>query len=96
MSVPLRSERSRGLAGMQRDKAPVEWPRSKGGDPTEESMLGSMLGRQSEALCMSHTGPSQWRRRKGKAGRQRTRENEKRGWERLNKQAAHVSMTAAR
>ena len=34
MSVPLRSERSRGLAGMQRDKAPVEWPRSEGGDPT--------------------------------------------------------------
>ena len=43
MSVPLRSERSRGLAGMQRDKAPVEWPRSEGGDPTEGSMLGRLL-----------------------------------------------------
>ena len=42
MSVPLRSERSRGLAGMQRDKAPVEWPRSEGGDLTE--LEGSMLG----------------------------------------------------
>ena len=43
MSVPLRSERSRGLAAMQRDKAPVEWPRSEGGDPTEGSMLGRLL-----------------------------------------------------
>ena len=43
MSVLLRSERSRGLAGMQRDKAPVEWPRSEGGDPTEGSMLGRLL-----------------------------------------------------
>ena len=43
MSVPLRSERSPGLAGMQRDKAPVEWPQSKGGDPTEETMLGWLL-----------------------------------------------------
>ena len=43
MSVPLRSERSQGLAGMQRDKAPVEWPRSEGGDPTEGSMLGRLL-----------------------------------------------------
>ena len=43
MSVPLRSERSRGLAGMQRDTAPVEWPRSEGGDPTEGSMLGQLL-----------------------------------------------------
>ena len=43
MSVPLRSERSRGLAKMQMDKAPVKWPRSKGGDPTEESMLGRLL-----------------------------------------------------
>ena len=31
MSVPQRNERKRGLAGMQRDKAPVEWPRSEGG-----------------------------------------------------------------
>ena len=35
MSVPLRSERSRGLAGIQRDKASVEWPRREGGDPTD-------------------------------------------------------------
>ena len=33
--------------------------------------------RQSEALCMSDTGRSQWRRGKGKAGRRRTRGNEK-------------------
>ena len=31
MSVLLRNERKRGLAGMQRDTAPVEWPRSEGG-----------------------------------------------------------------
>ena len=43
MAVPLRSKRSQGLAGMQRDKAPVEWPRSEGGDPTEGSMLGRLL-----------------------------------------------------
>ena len=35
--------------------------------------------RQSKALCMSHAGRSQWRRGKGKAGRRRTRGNEK-GW----------------
>ena len=34
MSVTLRNKRRRGLAGMQRDKAPVEWPRSEGGNPT--------------------------------------------------------------
>ena len=43
MSVPLRSERSQGLAGMQRDKAPVEWPLSEGGDPTQGSLLGRLL-----------------------------------------------------
>ena len=31
------------MAGMQRDKTPVEWPRSEGGDPTEGSMLGRLL-----------------------------------------------------
>ena len=43
MFVLQRSGRSRGLAGMQRDKAPVVWPRSKSGDPTEGSMLGRLL-----------------------------------------------------
>ena len=43
MFVPLRNERRWGVAAMQRDKAPVEWPRSEGGDPTEESVLGRYL-----------------------------------------------------
>ena len=43
MSVPLRNRGRLGLAGMQRDKAPVEWPRSEGGDPNEGSMLGRLL-----------------------------------------------------
>ena len=38
MPVPLRNEWRRGLAAMQRDKAP-----SEGGDPTEESVLGWLL-----------------------------------------------------
>ena len=107
MSVPLRSERSRCLAGMHWDKAPAEWPRSKGGDPTEGLMLWRLLWKPtpSQALCMSHTGQSQWRKWTGKAGRRRTKRNEKGGggWEQLNKQlalsklqTAHVSMTAAR
>ena len=43
MSVPLSSEQSQDLAGMQRDKTPVEWPRSEGREPTEGSMLGWLL-----------------------------------------------------
>ena len=43
ISVPLCSERSRGLAGIQRDNAPVGWPRSEGVDPTAGSMLGRLL-----------------------------------------------------
>ena len=43
MSVPLRSEQGRGLAGMQRDKASVEWRRSEGGNPTDGWMLGRLL-----------------------------------------------------
>ena len=35
MSVPLGSKQSWGLAGLQRDKAPVEWLRSESGNPTE-------------------------------------------------------------
>ena len=53
MSLPLRNKRKRGLAGRQRDKAPVEWPRGEGGDLTEGSVLGRFLwkptpNRQSE------------------------------------------------
>ena len=44
MSAPLRNERRRALAGLQRVKAPVEWPRSEGGDPTEGSLLGRCYG----------------------------------------------------
>ena len=42
-SVPLRNELRRGLAGVQRYKVPVEWPRSEGGNPTERSVLGRLL-----------------------------------------------------
>ena len=71
MSVPLRNERKQGLAGMQRDKAPVEWPRGEGGgDPTEGSMLGWLLWKPTltGGPLHSHTGRSQWRRGKGKQG----------------------------
>ena len=44
MSVPLRNERRRGLAGLQRVKAPVEWPRSEDGNPTEGSLLRQCYG----------------------------------------------------
>ena len=40
MSVPLGNERRWGVAGMQRDKAPVEWPRSEGGEPSPEKIEG--------------------------------------------------------
>ena len=32
------------MAKMQKYKAPVEWPQSKGGDPTEGSLLGRCYG----------------------------------------------------
>ena len=53
MSVPLRNERRRGLAGLQRVKAPVEWPRSEDGNPTEGSLLGQCYGnrRQTNELA---------------------------------------------
>ena len=43
MSVSVRNERRRGLAGMQRHKTPMEWLRSEGGNPTEGSVLGRLL-----------------------------------------------------
>ena len=43
MSVRLRSELSRGFAGMQRDKAPVEWPESEAKNSTDGWMLGRLL-----------------------------------------------------
>ena len=66
MSVPLRNRGRWGLAGMQRDKAPVEWPRSEGGDPTEGSMLGRLLWKPTPTggPLHSHTGQSQWRKTK--------------------------------
>ena len=63
MSVLLHSEWSQGLAGMQRDKAPEEWPRSEGGNPTARWMLGRLLWK-----LMPKRGPLP-RREKGKAGR---------------------------
>ena len=84
MSVPLRrrTESGFGLNAKGQGTSGVR-PQSEGGDPTEGSMLGWLYGNQcqSKALCMSHTGRSQWRRGKGKAGRRRTRGNEKGGWE---------------
>ena len=66
MSVPLRNRGRWGLAGMQRDKAPEEWPRSEGGDPTEGSMLGRLLWKPTPTggPLHSHTGRSQWRKNK--------------------------------
>ena len=80
-------------------------PEAKAGTRLRDRCLDGCYGnrRQSEVLCMSYTCRSQWRGGKWKAGRRRTRGNEKEGWERLNKQlarsklqTAHVSMTAAR
>lgn len=31
------------MAGMQKDKASVEWPQIEGGDPTEGTVLGRLL-----------------------------------------------------
>ena len=45
-------QRGLGVAGMQRTRGPVGWPRSKGRDTTEESLLGRLLRRHSEALCI--------------------------------------------
>ena len=66
MSVPLRNRGRWGLAGMQRDKAPVEWPRSEGGNPTEGSMIGRLLWKPTltGGPLHSHTGRSQWRKTK--------------------------------
>ena len=58
MSVSLRSERSRGLAGMQRDKAPVEWSRSEDGIPTEGSRLRRLLWKPTPKQGPLHE--SQW------------------------------------
>ena len=80
MSVPLRGERSRGLAGMQRDKAPVEWLQSEGGDLTEGSMLGRLLWKPT--LKRGPLLESHWLKpvEKGKGeGRETTRGNEKGG-----------------
>ena len=46
MSVPRRNERRWVVAEMQRDKVPVEWLRRKERDPTEGSMLGRLLWKQ--------------------------------------------------
>ena len=66
MSVPLRNRGRWGLTGMQRDKAPVEWPRSEGGDPTEGTTLGRLLWKPTSTggPLHSHTGQSQWRKTK--------------------------------
>ena len=58
MPVPLRNRGRWCLAGMQRDKAQVEWPRSEGGDPNEGSMLGRLLWKPTPTggPLHSHTG----------------------------------------
>lgn len=43
MSVPLRREWRWGVAARQKDKAPIKWPQSEGGDSTEGSVLGWLL-----------------------------------------------------
>ena len=75
MSVPLRNERKRGLAGMQRDKAPVKWPRSVGGGTRlRDRCLDGCYGnrRHREALCIVTLAEASGGG-EGKAGRQRTR-----------------------
>ena len=70
-------------------------PEAKAGTPLTDGCLDSCYGNQcqSEALCMSHTGRNQWRREKGKAGRQRTRGNKK-GRMGMTKQTACTEQAA--
>ena len=94
-SVPLCSERSRVLAGMRRDKAPLEWPRSEGGNPTDGWMLGWLLWKPTPKRGPLHEShwPKPVEKGKGKAGRQRTRRKGR--WERLNKQLARSKLQMA-
>ena len=39
----LRNEWMRGVARLEKDNAPVQWPQSEGGDPTEGLALGRLL-----------------------------------------------------
>ena len=39
----LRNEWMRGVARLEKDNAPVQWPQSEGGDPTEGLALGWLL-----------------------------------------------------
>ena len=70
MPVPLRNELRCGFPGMQRDKAPVDWPQSKGRDPAEGSVLGRLLWKptQERGPLHSHTGGKPVE--KGKEGKQ--------------------------
>ena len=61
-------------AGMQRDRAPVEWPRSEGRDPTEGSVLGRLLWK-----------PTPVEKGKGESRETTVWRNEKGGWEWINK-----------
>ena len=81
-SAILKIVEEKTLGTRLRDKAPVEWPRSEGGDPTEGSMLGRLLWKPTPKRGPLHE--SHWTKpvEKGKV---------------LSKlQTAHVSMTAAR
>ena len=93
MSVTQRKEAGFGWNANLLDKAPVEWPRSEGGNATERSVLERLLWRPFRG---------QWRRERGKQGDEGLGK-ENGGLERLNKQlarsklqAVHDSMTAAR
>ena len=55
MSVPLHHVCWLGMAGLHRDKAPVEWPRSEAGTRLRGRCLHGCYGNQchSDALCIA-------------------------------------------
>ena len=64
----------RGVAGIQKDKAPVEWPRSEdGADPAERLVSGRLLWKPTpeRGPLNSHTGQcdyGEWRRERSNQG----------------------------
>ena len=106
MSVPLRNRGRWGLAGMQRDKAPVKWPRSEGGGTRLRGLcLDGCYGnrRQREALCIvtlaESSGEKQKIFKKGKEKRERREAGRRRtgvgkGREGKNSQTTSPEQTA--
>ena len=96
MSVPLRIEANGVEVWLECKGTRHQWsgPEAKAGTRLRDRCLDGCYGnrRQSEALCISHTGRSQWRRRRGKQGDEGLGEMKRGGWERLNKQLARSKL----